>query len=297
MFPYALLAGAQVAIGAAAIFARFALTGAQPLAVAALRLLVAAAILLVAMGIRPLSVRISRKENLRLAAAGLALGAHFGLWIASLQYTPVALSTLLVTTTPLWTALYDAVVLRRPLSVRTRSAFTTGAAGLAATVAFDRVPAPVPHHALLGDALALAGGMAIAAYLLLVRTVRARLDTRGIVTRTYAWAALTATLAALAARQLPPLPATLPSWGGILAMACISQLLGHTALNAALRWFTPSAVAFSTLLEPAIAAVLAMLVFHEALPVGVVAGGTVVLASIAVVLNDERLPAADREPA
>src|SRR5579875_845597 len=150
VFPYALLAGAQVAIGAAAIFARFALTGAQPLAVAALRLLVAAAILLVVMGIRPLSVRISRKENLRLAAAGLALGAHFGLWIASLQYTPVALSTLLVTTTPLWTALYDAVVLRRPLSVRTRSAFTTGAAGLAATVAFDRVPAPVPHHARLG---------------------------------------------------------------------------------------------------------------------------------------------------
>ncbi len=47
------------------------------------------------------------------------------------------------------------------------------------------------------------------------------------------------------------------AWLGILAMALVSQLLGHTALNAALRDFTPSTIALTTLLEPVIAGLLA----------------------------------------
>ena len=39
----------------------------------------------------------------RLAWAGLALAAHFACWIASLRYASVAVSTLLVCTTPVWT--------------------------------------------------------------------------------------------------------------------------------------------------------------------------------------------------
>jgi drug/metabolite transporter (DMT)-like permease len=48
-------------------------------------------------------------------------------------------------------------------------------------------------------------------------------------------------------------------------MALISQLLGHTSLNAALRDFAPSTVAMSTLLEPVFAAALAAAIFHETL--------------------------------
>ena len=55
------------------------------------------------------------------------------------------------------------------------------------------------------------------------------------------------------------------AWGGILAMALVSQLLGHTGMNAALRWFSPSAVSFSTLLEPVIAACWRSLLFGETL--------------------------------
>jgi threonine/homoserine efflux transporter RhtA len=56
--PYLRLLGAQVAIGAAAIFARFALSGAGPLAVSALRLGIAAVIALaIALPFRRLSMR------------------------------------------------------------------------------------------------------------------------------------------------------------------------------------------------------------------------------------------------
>jgi drug/metabolite transporter (DMT)-like permease len=71
-------------------------------------------------------------------------------------------------------------------------------------------------------------------------------------------------------------------------MAIVSQLLGHTAINASLRWFSPSAVSFATLLEPVFAGALALALFHEAVPPAALIGAMVLLASVAVVLRDER---------
>ena len=297
--PYALLGGAQLAVGAAAIFARYALSGAGPLAVGASRLTIAAVVLLVAAAIRPQSrenARPSPVREARLAFAGIALAAHFGTWIASLQYTTVAVSTLLVATTPIWTALYDAVVLKQALSRRSAWAFAAGGAGLAMVAGFNVTPPPVPGYPVLGALLALAGGIAMAAYLLLVRDVRTEMRTRAIVTRTYAWAAIVLIAAAAVAHQPVPAVRDATSWGGILGMALISQLLGHTALNAALRWFSPSAVAFSTLIEPVSAAVLAYVIFFESLAPVAIAGGFVLLGAIAVVLREERARASP-EPA
>ena len=224
-----------------------------------------------------------------LAFAGLALAAHFAGWIASLEYTTVAISTLFVATTPIFTACYDAVVLRRGLSLRSILAFAGGAAGLAMVVAFNHTAPPHAGYEWLGIALATGGSIAIAAYFILVREVRDALGTRTIVTHTYTWAALALIAAAAFARQAPPAIDAYAAWGGIVAMALISQLLGHTALNASLRWFSPSAISFSTLLEPITAAILALIIFHEALSPLSLAGGVVLLASIAVFLNEERL--------
>ncbi len=63
--------------------------------------------------------------------------------------------------------------------------------------------------------------------------------------------------------------------------------LGHTALNAALRWFTPSAVALTTLFEPVIAAVLAFFAFGERLTPAALAGGVLLLLAIAAFLREE----------
>ncbi len=289
--PYLLLGGAQLAVGAAAIFARYALTGAGPIAVAAARLTIAAIVLLAIALARggERGARPTRRQNVLLVVAGIALAAHFAWWIASLEYTNVAISTLIVTSTPIWTALYDTLVHARPLSRAATIAFLTGGVGLALVVGFDRTPPPNAGHVLLGDLLAFGGSLAIGAYLLLVREARSGLSTRTIVTRTYGWAAVVLVLAAAAARQPPPPLHATAAWGGILAMALISQLLGHTAINASLRWFTPSAISFASLLEPVFAAGLALAIFGEAVPLPAIAGGVVLLGSVAVGLREERL--------
>lgn len=295
-----MLASAQVAVGAAAIFARFALGGAPPLAVAAWRLIIASAVLLVIAGVSPRRARgrsIPNDDRRSIphddrrwvfVAAGVALAVHFASWIWSLEYTSVAVSTLLVATTPIWTALYDSAVYKRHLSPAAWGAFVLGGAGLVLVVGFSHTRPPIAGHHVLGSALALIGAIAIGAYFILVRHVREDYGTRAIVTRTYSWAALALLIASLAARQAPPAFTDAQAWGGILAMALISQLLGHTALNASLRWFSPSAVGMSTLLEPVTAALLAFFIFAEKLTPLASCGGVLVLIAIGVFLREER---------
>ncbi len=250
-----------------------------------MRLAIAAALAVaIARGFAP----ISRRREKSLAIAGIALAVHFAAWIGSLLYISVALSTLLVTTTPVWTELYDVLRDRRPPTRRYLVALAFALVGVALiALARPAVPAPIPGHALVGDALALVGSIAIGAYLLIVRDASAgepRLLTRTIVARTYGWSAVALVIASVALHQGPPAPRDGLAWFGVLAMALVSQLLGHTALNASLRYFTPSVVALSTLLEPAIAAGLAALFFHETISARAAAGALLVLAGVGVTL-------------
>jgi drug/metabolite transporter (DMT)-like permease len=167
-------------------------------------------------------------------------------------------------------------------------------AGLAAIATQRTAPAPQPGHLLLGETLALGGGMALAAYLVLVRAFGYApprgepLSTLEVVARTYASASLALLAASALAHQEPPAFADWRAWGGILAMAIVSQGVGHTAMNAALRDFSPNVVALTTLLEPPIAAALAVPIFAETLAPQVLAGGCAVLAGVASALAGER---------
>ncbi len=287
---YGILGGAQVAVGAAAIFARLALTGAGPLAVAALRLTIAAAVLwVIALAGRSANVHSTAKtaRSPIFLLAGAALAIHFATWIWSLQYISVAISTLLVATTPVWTALFESIAQRRALSIWSWAAIAGGGLGVYLITGSNAVVPPLPGHRLLGDTLAVTGAIAIGAYFLLIREVRGAYGTREIVTRTYGWSAIILIAGCAAAGQTPPPLTNASAWGGILAMALISQLLGHTAMNAALRWFSASAVAFSTLVEPIVAALLALAIFGERLSASAIAGAILVLAAIAIFLREE----------
>ncbi len=284
------LLGAQIAIGAAAIFARFALASAGPLVVSALRLGIATVVL--GFFVRKFAL-LSKRREIAFALAGCALAVHFATWITSLRYTSIAISTLLVTTTPLWTEIYEMLARRRWPSPRFAVALACAIAGVA-LVAFSGAthPAPVPGHAAYGAILALIGSIAIGAYLLIVRAAgegptSRRLATRQIIVRTYGWATLALVIASYVARERPPSTHDASAWGGILAMALVSQLLGHTLLNAALGTFAPSLIALTTLLEPVIAAILAAAIFHETLSVPTAVGGILVLVAVGVSLAEE----------
>ena len=255
--PLVWLALAQVAIGAAGIFARFALTATGPLAVGALRMAIAAAPVVIIALLRGRYARVDAPTERRLLTAGIVLGAHFALWFASLQHASVAVATLLVCSSPLFTETYAALRTRRvrPLAL---ASIVLALAGVAVVAG---VPSAVDTP--LGIALALGGALAMAAYLLLVRASDPRYSTLAVVGRTYPVAAVVlAAGAALAGNGIPP-PGAVAAWGGIAGLALVSQLLGHTALNAAVRSLSVTFVATTILVEPVIAAIGAALIFGE----------------------------------
>ena len=91
-----------LAVSAAAIFIRLA--EAPALAVAFWRCALGAVILLPPAVAR--RERFPKGRTLYVAlASGVALGAHFGFWISSLDYTSVAASVVLVSTQPVFVAI------------------------------------------------------------------------------------------------------------------------------------------------------------------------------------------------
>jgi drug/metabolite transporter (DMT)-like permease len=277
-----LLALAQVAIGAAAIFARFALTGGGPVAVSTLRLLLASIPIAIVAAARGAYLRIDDRSERRFFFAGLALAAHFALWIASLRFASVAVSTLLVCSTPIWTEAY-VIARRRTLRLDVLAGIILAFAGVAIVAG---IPADVDQP--LGIALALGGAIAMAVYLTLVRGCDKRYSTLAIVGRTYPVAtAVLALVTALIGDTIPPFGAK-AAWFGIFAMAFISQLFGHTALNAAVRRLSATFVATVTLIEPAIAAALAAVIFGERPGPGTLVGASVILIAIGLAIRAER---------
>ena len=105
---------AILAVSTASIFIRFAQTEAPSLVIAALRLSFATLLLApVALTRHRAELRsLTRREVLLGLLSGFFLALHFATWISSLEYTSVASSVVLVTTTPLWVALLSPLILR-----------------------------------------------------------------------------------------------------------------------------------------------------------------------------------------
>lgn len=287
---YAQLLIAQVAVGAAAIFARFALEGAEPVTVAGLRLGVAA-ILVTLMSLRRAPAPRQLRSELALMLAGWALALHFVTWIGSLRYISVAVSTLVVCTTPIWNALYEALVLRRPAPRAFFAALALAGVGLLLVVGDRAGSAPQPGHAAWGVTLAWLGSVAIGVYFVLVERVgqgtatHAGYSTWAIIVRTYGWAAVTLWVCGVVRGETLPAWSNQHAWLGIAGMAFISQALGHTLLNLSVRVFRPSIVAFATLLEPLCAAALAAVVFGERLTTQALLGGATVFVAVVMALR------------
>lgn len=293
---YAILVGAQFAVGSAAILARLGLSeGLGPISLSAWRLTLAAAILVVFIQVRRVGPvgqvgPLSRRDIALLVAAGIMLGLHFAAWFASLQRIPVARSTLLVCTSPVFAGLIGIGFLHHRIPARFWWGLLIAGFGVAGVTSVGEQDSSILEGpAWHGNLMALAGAAAIAGYLLIAQQLQSRLGSAQLVAWTYSCAALFLWPVALGTESGRLLPAGLAGWGAIAGMALIPQLIGHTAMNWSLRRFTAGAVGAATLLEPVFAAALAWWLFAESITALQAAGAAVLLAGVALSLS-ARIP-------
>lgn len=280
--PYAWLA---VGVGAASlspILIRYA-TGADALAISFWRCAAGAVVLLPAA--RP-GLRAMTRSSFGLPlVAGAFLAVHFATWISSLDYTSVASSVVLVSTTPMFVALALSTIFRQRLPAIVWTGVLLGLAGTALVGGAD-----FGGSSLKGDVLALAGGAAAAGYVLAGRRARQELGILEYAVVTYGVAALIlAPMCALGRAPLRGYPAG--TWWAIAALVAGPQLLGHTIINFVLAEIDATTVAMSVMAEPVIATALAYVLFSETPSALVYPGGALILSGIYLVTRGTRVPA------
>ncbi|HEX8803930.1 MAG TPA: DMT family transporter, partial [Acidimicrobiales bacterium] len=205
------------------------------------------------------------------------LAAHFATWVPSLSFTTVASATALVATQPVWAA----VIARWRGEHVPRAAWVGIGVAVAGAVALSGVDLSIAPRALVGDVLALVGGVLAAAYVTVGADVRRTLSTSVYAVVCYSVAAGALLLVCLVGRQ--PLAGYAGStWLVLVALTAGPQLLGHTVLNRVLRTTSATVASVAILFEVVGAALLAWLFFDEvppasALPAGLLIGVGVVL--------------------
>ncbi len=263
---YAILAAGILAVSLSAVFIRLAQAeGIPSLLIAAFRLTLAAALL------TPITLRrhqaalrgLSRSDFLLIFLSGLFLALHFILWTSSLEYTSVLISVVLVTTTPLWSALLELIFLRARISRLTLIGLLIAIAGgiIISLPAADET-LRLGNNPLFGGLLAVTGAIAMAVYLVIGRKVRENLPLLPYIWLVYSSAAVFALFAVL----LTSTPITGYSNQGYLWMILVSlfpQLIGHTSFNYALEYLSATFIGIVTQSEPVGSAIFAFFIFQE----------------------------------
>ncbi len=282
-----LLAVGIMAVSCGSIFVRLA--AAPALAVAAMR--VSWATLLFAppalAGPRREWVLLTRQEWSLLLISGTALALHFALWIASLSYTSVASSVLLVDTTPFFIGVSSQWFFGRPCH---RSFWLGLAVAFLGGLVIFHGDWSQSQSTMKGNLLALGGAVAVAVYMMVGARARQKLSLLAYVWPVYGTSALALLLTCLL------IGTPLSGYSGksylyMFLLGLVPQCIGHTTYNWSLRWLPPALVALISLAEPIGASFLAWLVLGESLTVAKFIGGAIILFGIYLATRTGPAPA------
>jgi drug/metabolite transporter (DMT)-like permease len=209
-------------------------------------------------------------------------------WAISLRYTSVASAALFVSTQPIFVAALAAVFLRERLTVAAGAGVALGIAGIAIVGAVDL---HLSGAALFGDGLAMSAALAETVYLLVGRHVRQRVDALRYVAVVFTTCAA-CSWAALFAWQIP---AHMSGHDMMMAflVALSATVIGHTLVSLSLGYLPATVVAVSFLAQPTLAALFALAILHQSIPITTAFGGAIALLGIGIVAyaNERPVPA------
>jgi drug/metabolite transporter (DMT)-like permease len=219
--------------------------------------------------------------------AGVALAGHFAAWVPSAKLTSIATATALVASQPIWQGLLAAIQGYR-LAWPAWLGVGTAVAGAAVATGADL---GVSGRAVLGDLLALAGGVAAAVYTSLGARARVSTSTTSYTAICYsACAGLLAVACLSAGLPLAGYPST--AWLALGGLTVGPQLLGHSLLNYTLRSVPATTVSVLVLLEVPGAALIGWLWLGQAPRASAWLGIALLMAGVAAfLLASRRIPA------
>ena len=218
----------------------------------------------------------TRRTLLLLLASGVALAAHFGAWVASLDQTTLTHSLLFVTAHPLVIVVGMAVLapffarVRRPMEAETIGAVIcfVGAGVTLLDAGSDQGDQTV---SILGDVLAFGGAVFVVGYIVVGRILRTWMP---IFVYAFPVTLIGGLLLLPCSWLFEPSFADFGAAGWVdpayfrtfLALALFAGLLGHTGLNTCLRYISPLVVSISVTMEPVLGSIIGWVFFETGVP-------------------------------
>ena len=196
--------------------------------------------------------------------SGVCLFLHFGLWVWSLDHTTLTHSLLFVTAHPL-VFVVGLALLGRPLQTRQSLGAVIGFIGVTFTLIGAGGDGEVT---LIGDLAAFGGAIAIVGYLAAGRNLRSWMPlfvyafpvtAIGAILLTIASIGLEGTSFSGISTDLSVFGWIDPIWlPAVLYLAIGPGLVGHTGINAVLKWISPVIISVSVMIEPILGTVIGM---------------------------------------
>ncbi|WP_036745586.1 DMT family transporter [Paenibacillus sp. UNC451MF] len=205
--------------------------------------------------------KLSGKDWLFLIGSGIALGLHFLLWMASLRYTSVASSTVLLTLEPIFVLAGAFLVYRE----RTTAAAVAGIClAVFAAMMIGAKDFSISGTALQGDLLSLLGTAAVAVHMLLGQKL-----SKHISSLLYSFVVFFVAGICFAIyngfNSYSFVHYSFNEWGLFLLLALVPTVFGHILFNWLLKYVNAASVSSAVLGEPIGATLLAWMMLGESI--------------------------------
>jgi drug/metabolite transporter (DMT)-like permease len=215
----------------------------------------------------------------------LLTGISWLCYTYAINYTSVASAVFLIYTAPVFTVIFAPLILKEKLEVRTVVALIISLLGTASIIGYGSIFGLGSN--LIGDLLALLGGISYGLLALLIKKAPASI--LGMHSNIIVSGYITLALLPFVLTSLSQF-----NWKGILillALGLFQQTFGATLFHLGLRTVKAQHASILTYVEPLAATMMAALFLHEAITPGSLLGGVLIISGgmIIVFKNNARL--------
>ena len=222
---------------------------------------------------KPWKIRASWKSISLAILSGVLMALHFLAWVWSFDFVSVAVSVVLVTTTPVFMVILDFLILK----IKPKSSTIFGiAVAMGGAIVVSLSGLSQGFGQITGSILALTGAILAASYLFTSKLAQKEMTS---------WEAISIIFSTSTILLLICIPFfggdivgfDSVGWIAVISMGILSQLIGHAALNISVVKLSTTITATSVLFEPVGASILAWFIIGEVVAPLVYLGGVVVI--------------------
>tara|TARA_B100000700_G_scaffold331824_1_gene469854 strand:- start:30447 stop:31349 length:903 start_codon:yes stop_codon:yes gene_type:complete len=232
----------------------------------------------------------TRSTNFLLVLAGISLGAHFWFWTESLKHTSIIISVVLVTLHPIFVGFGAYFFLKEPFG---RSLVFGTVIAVFGTLIMTGMDTSL-HNSLLGNFLALMGGIFFSIFLVISRAMRKQFSTFGYSAIVYGLATLFISFVFIFS-DVQFVTVSPSSYWALIGIVVLPQLIGHTTINWTLGVFPAAIVGIAIVCEPIGASLLAVVLLDEIPTFFEVLGALIIVSGVYVAIRNRAVLSNDKK--